>query len=455
MKLFGLLPNSLINFVDRVRDSFWAIPIGLLFSAGLLALATFWLDTQPSLTSKFGHVVGMNIEGISSIRTLLSTTAAAILGVAGVSFSITIASLTLASQQFGPRLIRNFIRNRFIQTVLGVFIATFFYCMLTLQLSSIFAEQTYHPLVSLSTVLLLTLTNLVLLVLFIHHICVSIQVDSVINDVAEEMHFRAELIFSDELEQSEQDSEQSTHALENTFNANPSRLNAANDGYITYIHYNRLVQWAEENDAHVKVLHRAGDYVLKGSELLLVSTDTEEDIDTDRIHDFVKINQKRTPEQDLEYTIRQLVEIALRALSPGINDPFTAMTCIDRLGSLINLVGHRHMPPGILADSNGVSRLLIDQTTYKSLVEASFNQLRQNSQGHVDVPIRLLETLTKLVVLCETQPHAKELSKQAELIMERSKTEGLLKHDSDALQERYTAFCDARSARTELEGVLK
>ena len=454
MKLIANLPKSLINFVDRVRDSFWAIPTGLLFSAGLLALLTLWLDTHPSLTTKFGHVVGMNIESISSIRTLLSTTAAAILGVAGVSFSITIASLTLASQQFGPRLIRNFIRNRFIQTVLGIFIATFFYCMLTMQLSTVFADDEYRPLISLITVLLLTLANLILLVLFIHHICVSIQVDSVINDVAEEMYFRADLIFSEDIDQSAQISSQQLHTLESTFTLDPTKLNANQDGYITFIHYERLLQWAEQHDATIKVVHRAGDYVFKGSELLLVSTDSIKEVDLSEIQGFVNINRTRTPEQDLEYTLRQLVEIALRALSPGINDPFTAMTCIDRLGSLINFVGHRPMPPQVLADSNGISRLLIDQTTYKSLVEASFNQLRQNTQGHVDVPIRLLETLTRLVELCQSESHATELSKQAELIMDGTKAENFLKHDTDALQERYSTYRSALAARSEFSNVL-
>ncbi len=450
MKLFGNLSESLFCVVDGVRNSFWAIPVGLLFSAGFLAILTLWLDTHPLLAMILDSSVGLNIEAPSNIRSLLSTTAAAVLGVAGVSFSITIASLTLASQQFGPRLIRTFIRNRFIQTVLGVFVATFFYCMLTMQLSSIVAEDLYRPVVSLITVLLLTFTNLVLLVLFIHHICVSIQVDSVINEVAEEMQLRADLIFSVDSDQTAPCSEQQKQALECLFNANTTSVKATEDGYITYIHYDRLLQWAEKQDARIKVLLRAGDYVLTGSELMLFTGDNDVNIDSDELREFININLKRTPEQDLEYTIRQLVEIALRALSPGINDPFTAITCIDRLGSLINFVGHRPMPLRTLADSNGIFRLLIDQTTYKSLVEASFNQLRQNALSHVDISLRMLETLTQLVLLCDTHTQLNELSKQVELIMQGSKTEGFLEHDVDALRDRYRVYNKALSSRTDL-----
>lgn len=444
---FGVASNTAFRVVDRIRDSFWAIPIGLLFSAGLLAVLTLWLDTHPEISSKFGQVVGMNVEAISSIRSLLSTTAAAVLGVAGVSFSITIASLTLASQQFGPRLIRNFIRNRFIQTVLGVFIATFFYCMLIMQLSATFGDEIYHPVVSLLAVLLLTLLNLVLLVLFIHHICVSIQVDSVINEVFEDMEQRATLIFSEKANRDSRLSENEIGELACSFNDNSERILSVQSGYITYVYYDKLKEWAEAHDAKIHVLHRAGDHVFKGSDLLLISAKEELSGALGSIEDYITIKSSRTPEQDLEYTIRQLVEIALRALSPGINDPFTAMTCIDRLGSLIHFIGNRSLPPKVLVDSENVQRLLIDQTSYESLVGASFNQLRQNAKGHVDVTMRLLETLTKIVLLCASRVQANELTKQADLIMEGSQSESFLQHDLSALDERYKEYSDALKSR--------
>ncbi len=447
MNVLADLSKYTIRALDRIRDSFWTIPIGILIGAGLLATLTLWIDTHPSISTKFGQAMGMEVEALSNIRSLLSTTAAAILGVAGVSFSITIASLTLASQQFGPRLIRNFVRNKFIQTVLGIFIATFFYCMLTMQLSTTFGEDTYRPVVSLATVLLLTFLNLVLLVLFIHHICVSIQVDSVINDVYEEMQLRATLIFSGEDECHSNDSEASVKEMQALFENDAMRITSVQDGYITFIHYEKLKKWSEVNNAKINVLNRAGDHVLKGAELLVITTDKETVQEIGPISDFVTIKSTRTPEQDMEYTIRQLVEIALRALSPGINDPFTAMTCIDRLGSLINFIGNRSLPPKILVDSKDVRRLLIDQTSYQSLVEASFNQIRQNAKGHVDVSMRLVETLTEIVKLCRSQDQADELCKQVKLVMEGSRSESYLDHDTQALNDRYKSFTTALEIR--------
>jgi len=447
MNIPGASASPVFRFFDRVRDSFWAIPIGLLLSAGLLAIITLWLDTHPYLSNKFGQVLGMDFESLSNIRSLLSTTAAAILGVAGVSFSITIASLTLASQQFGPRLIRTFIRNRFIQTVLGVFIATFLYCMLTMQLSSTFGEESYRPVVTVTTVLLLTLLNLVLLVLFIHHICVAIQVDSVIDEVVEEMYQRASLIFSEEVDNNSDCSEKAVNELSDLFTMSSEKIRSTQDGYITLINYSELIKWAQAHDAKINVLNRAGDYVLTGSEILQISADQPLAKEFGPVENLITITSIRTPEQDLEYTIRQLVEIALRALSPGINDPFTAMTCIDRLGSLINFIGNRSLPPKVLADSDGVQRLLIDQTSYQSLVDASFNQLRQNSRHHVDVSLRLLETLTKIVSLCESQVQAEELTKQADLVIEGSASDSFLEHDIRALNERYESFTNALNRR--------
>jgi uncharacterized membrane protein len=366
--------------------------------AGALSVLNLWLDTHITLAPKFGQYFGINLGGFDNIRSVLSTTAAAILGVAGVSFSITIASLTLASQQFGPRLIRTFIRDRFIQLTLGFFVATFFYCMLTMQLGTVYTNEIYVPFFSLITILVVTFIDLVLLVLFIHHICVAIQVDSVVSEVVTEMHERAQHLFSEEHKENCDIPDKLIKNFASNF-SNPSAVLTAHcDGYITYINYGVLLAQAEEASVLTHVLHRAGDYVMTGEALIAVVGDPGKDT-LSSASKYVIIGETRTPVQDLEYTVRQLVEIALRALSPGINDPFTAMTSIDRLGSLLNFVGSRSIPPTLMEDSNGKPRLLRDYTNYQSLVEAAFNQIRQACTDRVDVSMRLLETFTALMQL--------------------------------------------------------
>lgn len=425
-----------------VRDSFWVIPCCLLLASGCLAILNFWLDTQVSLDHRFAQLAHLNFLDIGNLRSVHSTTAAAILGVAGVSFSITIASLTLASQQFGPRLIRTFIRDRFIQTTLGLFVATFFYCMIMMQLSSAFTNNTYLPVFSLLTVLILTFVDLVFLVLFIHHICVSIQVDSVIDEVVTETNQRTEILLEKECDDSRHEAPK-PHLVEEfrrKFEDEPTLLKSTESGYITYIDYESLCERAEEQQVFLNIKHRAGDYVMRGSVLIESCATDQDDTSLQCMLDAVIISRIRTPAQDLEYTINQLVEIALRALSPGINDPFTAIICIDHLGSVINLVGSKTIPSIAVYDSSDNIRLMRDQTTYEGLVESAFNQIRQAAVDRVDVTIRLLEIFNQLLTLCRNDEQASALAHQAELVIEGMDRSGFLKHDVDAIQERIENF---------------
>jgi len=407
----------------------------------ILIVVNIWIDTQysPSFSPDFSAL--FNFDDFTGIRTLLSTTAAAILGVAGVSFSITIASLTLASQQFGPRLIRTFVRNRFIQMVLGLFVATFLYCIVTLQLGSILNSEHYRPLFTMATVLSLILINLITLVLFIHHICIVLQADSVVNEVVLEMKERAEILFEADNTDHAPDDEDALSVFATSFEYYDTSLCAEKNGYITFIDYDRLLQLASEHNVYANVLHRAGDYVLQAESLMLLNGENTNEPCFNESSKFIVIEDARTPEQDLEYTIRQLVEIALRALSPGINDPFTAMNCIEQLGSLLHYVGQRKKPNRLMQDENGDVRLLANFASYQSLVEASFNQIRQTSKGHVDVSIRLLEILAKVVKLDENETQAKHIRTQAELVMKAALTQDFIDYDMAAVTERYEAFC--------------
>lgn len=442
--------NSLDQLDERVRlvvehakTSFWIIPAVLITFAGIMAVINLWLDVFVFPKVDFSTLFWMDPSRTEGIRTLLATTAGAILGVAGVSFSITIASLTLASQQFGPRLIRNFIQDRFTQTVLGFFVATFFYCMLTLQLSSVIVESTYTPVSTVITVLVLTVSDLLLLVLFIHHICVSIQVETVISTVAEEMKLRADYLFSSDIDKQAIDDQADIKKLEDKIASEGIPVCSQLDGYIHAINYTVLEEYAQKNDILIQLFHRAGDYVIARSALSSVIGNSLPDNLADVINKNIMIGKRRSPQQDLEYSIRQLVEIALRALSPGINDPFTAITCINRLGTLINMISTRAIQPRIRRSAEGEIRLLVDTTTFGGIVEAAFNQIRQASISHVDVTIRLLEIMRDVVQLARRDEQAIALSQQADLILAGVNASGFQPDDKKTIQKRYEALQNA------------
>ena len=433
------MKDRVLLYMDYLRTSFWVIPVGLMLIFSGLAFFNIWLDSHvfPSLQINLDKWI--DLTSVEGIRSTLTTTAAAILGVAGVSFSITIASLTLASQQFGPRLIRTFLQDRFTQTVLGFFVATFLYCMLSVHLSSIVVSEHYVPLSLLITVLSLTLIDLVLLVLFIHHISVSIQVNSVVNEVAKDMQIRAATMFENSIEdETTHEIEKDQKNLEHLLSGEVDHIRSQADGYIQLIDYEELAEHCEKYSVVMRVPLRAGDHVLLGQVIATVSKALEETKNLESvINTSFVTGSTRNPQQDLEFAIRQLVEIGLRALSPGINDPFTTMTCIDHLSVLINFMIKRRLRPPVIHDPKGMPRLLVDVSSFEGIICSAFSQLRQNASGNVDVILHLLDTLSELIIQSRNRDQALPLLKQAKWTVEGANTDQLITSDLDAIHERF------------------
>jgi len=297
-------------------------------------------------------------------------------------------------------------------------------------------------------VLLLTIIDLVLLVLFIHHISVSIQVDSVITEVANEMKFRADSLFITQEGTAEEDETFAISNFKTRLENNAVQTLSEQDGYIRFVDYESLLELAEEQNLLIQVLHRAGDYVLTGTPLYRhIVVDSDADVLEAIDGEFCTIGDTRTPQQDLEYTVRQLVEIALRALSPGINDPFTAMTCIDRVGSLINLMSNKKIPSVLIKNDDGIPKLLVDRTTYSGLIDAGFDQIRQNAAANVDVLIRVIEVLTQLAGLVPMKYQTIALIDQAKLIHENLEQAPFTSADRIAITQRIEKLEDTVSNR--------
>ncbi len=413
--------------------------------AAVAAILSAWVDTQWLPQSSLAGLAQEFPFNWGNLRGVLSITAGAFLGVAGVSFSITIASLSLASQQFGPRLIRTFMQNRFTQVVLGFFVATYLYCIVILQLIAVDTEGLGPPVTTAISLIVLTVIDLLLLVSFIHHICVAIQADTVVADVSDELRERSRSMYSPSV------IDGSVSELHNSgdriINTQPQRVATPSPGYVQTVDYEQLLQHASDTNTLIEVYHRAGDYLVDEETMCMVYARDSGSVHEDTValcRRSLVLGRTRTPVQDSEYSIRQLVEIALRALSPGVNDPFTAIHCIDHLGSALVSLSEVSRLKQFVYDDQGQLRLVLNVTCFEGLVNAAFDQIRQCSNGNIAIQIRLLEIIEKSISVITCPQQIESLYQQAALLVDAAELESMPESDAKAIRERFQQINQAR-----------
>jgi len=435
----SVLNAQILEFWDRLRSSFWFVPTLMAGASVGLALGAVSIDEAMTLdwllARGFAYTGGA--EGASLV---LSTIAGSMITIAGVVFSMTLVALSLASSQLGPRLLRNFMRDRINQVVLGTFVATFVYCLLVLRTIRRVEEVAFVPHLAVSVGVLFALASLGVLIYFIHHVAVSIQADEIVAQVGTELVEEIDHHFPESTDRATATVAPSRAALPDGFDAGARPIGAARDGYVQVIDLDALMKLAVEGDMLFRLERRPGQYVVMGRPMVMVwPGDRITDELASNIHAAVVLGNRRTASQDVEFAVHQLVEIAVRALSPGINDPFTAITCVDRLGSALCRLAPRDMPSPHHFDEHGRLRLVHFTPTFPGIVDTAFNQIRQHARSNAAVSIRLLETID---VIAGTTLHADDraaLRRQADMIA-RGAREGLPEaEDRRAAEERYQA----------------
>ena len=406
----------LLNHWDSLRANFWFVPTVMVAGSVALSLATINLD-KAAPRENWGAALGWTFSrGPEGSRAVLSTVAGSMMTITSVTFSITIVALQLASSQFGPRLLRNFMRDRGNQVALGTFIATFAYCLLILRTVNGTEEQRFVPHISVTVGLLLTLTSLAVLIYFIHHAAASIQVENVIANVGRDLDHAIARLYPECL-----GVDPAGGTPEQTpppgFDRESRPVSADRSDYLQNIDVDRLLALARDNDLIISVSHRPGKFLMAGGELVRVCPgDRLDDGVAGAIRGAFYLGSLRTLTQDVEFAIDQLVEIAVRALSPGVNDPFTAVNCVDRLGAALVVLAGRKMPSPCRYDEGGRLRVIAEVSTSEGLVNAAFDQVRQAARDDAAVTIRLLETIAAVVALARGEVWQRALRRQAEMI---------------------------------------
>jgi uncharacterized membrane protein len=403
---------------EVLRTNLWLVPAIEVVAAAALFVCTYTLD-RASYDGVF-RVPGWAISGGPDVaRTVLTAIAAAVITVIGVVFSIVIVALTLTSTQFGPRMLRNFIRDRGTQITLGTYVATFVYAVLTLGSVGQGNHGNFVPHISVTATLVLMLADLAVLIYFLHHISRQIQLPEVIASIAGDLQQAIELQAEDAADGA--DAEQAG-ALIAGMAAPGGGVTAPRSGYLQYVEHALLVAIAAEVDAVIHVLFRPGHFIVAGQQYAAVwpaEAATEVDRELARAH---VTGPYRTLAQDMSFGLDQLVEICIRALSPAVNDTFTALTCIDWIGDSLYKVTGRWQPTRVYRDSRGVVRVIVTETTWERLVQRAFEKVRQAAGAMPAVLIRQLDALAKIMERTTTARDRQVLLDQAAMIERLSAT---------------------------------
>ncbi len=417
---------------EVLTGSYWFVPMVMVLAAAVGAFVLLYLDGTGATSDMAWFYSG----GSEGAKTLLSTVAGSVITVAGVVFSITIAALTQASSQFGPRLLRNFMRDTGNQIVLGTFVATFVYSLLVLR--TIHGELDgvrFVPHASVTVAVLFAVASITVLIYFIHHVSVSLQAPAVVANVRADLDEVIARLPDDHKGSSDRDNE-----LPADFETASRPVVSTKQGYVQALDYDGLLEAAKKADLILRLKYKPGDYVIEGNPLLVAwPADRCDDDLIERANSAFICGHDGTAEQDVEHAIRQLVEIAVRALSPGINDPFTAINCIDALGSAVCRVGLKGLPGPHRCDDQGRLRLIMPVTTFAGITDTAFNQIRQFGQGNVPVTIRLLEIIAELAGQLTNAEHRQALLRHATMVYEDSRETIPQPRDRNDVRERWEA----------------
>ncbi len=420
------------KLLATLGDTFWLLPGGMVVGGVLLGVGLVAVDRSGFVPRWLIESPWLYNGGGTGARTLLGAVASSTIGVAGTVFSITIAALSLAAGQMGPRLLRNFTRDRGNQLSLGAFLGTFSYALMVLRSVRTHGEGEFVPHLSLSIAILLAFVCVATLVFFVGHMAGRINVDTVIELVSEDVRRAISRLM---------------HAEPQPAPPQPATWRTATPvtdprrGYLQQLDDTGLAAWAAAHCTTLRLLVRPGDYVFPGAAIAVMTPAV--DGAAAAIRTATAVGGERISAGDLEFAIRQLVEVGVRALSPGINDPHTAMSVLDRLGAALCDVARLHLSGGVsLHDGRAV--LVVPAIGYGGLTDAMFHMLRQNAAGNAAVLIHQLDVLTAVAGCERDASRLAELQRHADLVLGDAERDVSTAADLGDVRLRHRRFAAVR-----------
>jgi uncharacterized membrane protein len=380
---------------EALRTNLWLVPTIEIVAALALFALTYALDRAAYDGSL--HLPSFVAGSADAARQILTAIAAAVITVVTLVFSITIVTLTLASTQFGPRMLRNFIRDRITQLTLGSFVATFVY--------------------STTVTMALVVIDVMVLVVFIDHIAKSIQLPQVIASIAGDLAHAIETETTQQADGAVLKAGPSLSELLVRLDQDSGVVRTPGSGYLQYVSMGTLLDISSRSNAVIRLLHRPGHFVVEGEPLADVWPAAAAPGVARALGGARATGPHRTLTQDLSFAVDQLVEIAIRALSPAVNDTFTAIACIDWLGDGLCKIADGWRPAAVHRDAAGNVRVIAVTVGFTRLVERAHDKIRQASRGMPAVMIRQLDGLAKVMGHVSGVEQRELLLEQADMIL--------------------------------------
>ncbi|MCB0857461.1 MAG: DUF2254 domain-containing protein [Solirubrobacterales bacterium] len=386
------------RWLEALRVSF-GLPSGLAMLAGILLGLSL-----PAIDDWLGfQLPALAFDSQSSTRSLLETIGTATVSVAGLSFSVTIVALTLASSQLSPRVLRTFRGDRLSQTTLALFLGTFVYCLTLLVRLGVTNGGREVPDLSVTLAVLLAFSSFLTFAFFIAHIVNMLEPSTVVDGIYQDGVSLSENRYPSGPGEP-QDCEAARRDARSTMgNDQPGEIVSPKSGYLTVVDLGHLVSCLQHGDAFVKQAVPVGTYVLPGQVLAEVWArgENREELHG-RVLEAFELGKQRTLVQDTAFCVRQLADVALKGLSPGINDPTTSENAMDAMASLLVTFIKSETPCEIRVDDEGVPRFLALAPDLNDLVKLGFDQVVVAAKGSPVVISRLLQLLEHI----ETQARA-------------------------------------------------
>lgn len=430
---------------EELRTNLWFVPVIEVVAAIGLFVVTYALD-RAVFDGTFSIPSWALSGGPDPARQILTTVAAAIITVVGVVFSIVIVALTLTSTQFGPRMLRNFIRDPGTQVTLGTFVGTFVYAILTLGSIGQESRGNFVPHISITMTLVLLVVDLGVLIYFIHHIAIQIQLPQVIASIAGDL---ARAIETQAANAAASAGAPTAAASLAALPGPGGTVAAPQSGYLQFIDRRTLIGIASDADVVIHMVYRPGHFLVQGYPYATVWPADRADLVARELGRSHVTGPYRTLVQDISFGLDQLVEIALRALSAAVNDTFTAMTCIDWIGdSLYKVTTGGWSPQHVYCDGTGAVRVITTEPTYERMVQRSFEKIRQAGQGMPAIMIRQLDALAKIMQRATGPADRALLLDQAAMIERLSAATVAEEADRAAVSSAYQAVLDAEVERS-------
>jgi len=445
--------NKLKQLWSNLRSTFWFLPFMIVLTSIVYAVVLIQTDYAGGdrWLARWPRIFGVGAEGA---RDMLSTLAGSMMSVMGITFSMTLLALTLASSQYTSRILRNFMRSRVTQVTLGIFAGIFVYCLIVLHTIRT-GDAPFVPSLAVFFAFVLAFGGIAVLIFFIHHIASSIQASSIIASVAHETNASIDRLFPAKREPGHDNAEGEENERllpsldERTWFAVPAEVS----GYIQSVDNDAILRLARGRRTIVRMEHGIGAFVVQDTALASLALTYPPDQETIvALNGAYSIGRQRTADQDPAFGIRQIVDMALKALSPGVNDTSTAVMCVDYLTAILARLACRQFPPSHRYEGETL-RVIAIVPTFVGLLAEAFDQIRGSAAGNVAIMTRMLGAIDSIASLTVSPSRLRALDEQVQWIAELADRSIESTRDRARIERRLTQVRAALVSETALRAV--